>query len=300
MTEPVTYRCSRPVKVDGTTTQTLTYNTANQVTTTNNTYDNRGNQTRTSHPSVNPMTYNGANQMTGANSGTYAYAGTDQVELTRAGTTTLQYGYEDQHGMPWLQSWTAGGTTVYVERDGLGTPLGLRINGTDTAFVLDGLGTPVAAVKANGTLAATYKYDPYGNATTTDEYNLGANNIVRYTGGIYDQSTGLTKLGQRWYNPQQGRFTQQDNLSFIGNPRHGNRYAYAGGNPVNFIDPTGLAYGAGDFAAGAVGAVVGATTSAAVIGMCLAGNVVTLAVCALGGAVAGATFGGLAGGLPLS
>ncbi len=157
--------------------------------------------------------------MTGANSGTYAYAGTDQVELTRAGTTTLQYGYEDQHGMPWLQSWTAGGTTVYVERDGLGTPLGLRIGTTDTAFVLDGLGTPVAAVKANGTLAATYKYDPYGNATTTDEYNLGANNIVRYTGGIYDQSTGFTKLGQRWYNPQQGRFTQQDNLSFIGNPK---------------------------------------------------------------------------------
>ncbi|WBB75506.1 DUF6531 domain-containing protein [Micromonospora sp. WMMD1128] len=227
------------VKVDGTTTQTLTFNTANQITTTNNTYDNRGNQTRASSPTVNPMTYNGANQMTGANSGTYAYAGTDQVELTRAGTTTMQYGYEDQHGMPWLQSWTAGGTTVYVERDGLGTPLGLRVNGTDTAFVLDGLGTPVAVVKANGALAATYKYDPYGNATTTDEYNLGASNIVRYTGGIYDSSTGLTKLGQRWYNPQQGRFTQQDNLSFIGSPEHGNRYAYAGCNPISYIDPTG-------------------------------------------------------------
>ncbi|MFI7074891.1 RHS repeat-associated core domain-containing protein [Micromonospora sediminicola] len=230
----------KTVKVDGTTTQTLTFNTANQITTTNNTYDNRGNQTRASNPSVNPMTYNGANQMTGANSGTFAYAGTDQVELTRAGTTTMQYGYEDQHGMPWLQSWTTGGTTVYVERDGLGTPLGLRVNGTDTAFVLDGLGTPVAIVKANGALAATYKYDPYGNATTVDEYNLGTSNLIRYTGGIYDQSTGLTKFGQRWYNPQQGRFTQQDNLSFIGNPEKGNRYAYAGCNPTTYIDPTGM------------------------------------------------------------
>ncbi|MGW2625559.1 RHS repeat-associated core domain-containing protein [Micromonospora taraxaci] len=229
----------KTVKVDGTTTQTLTFNTANQVTTTNNTYDNRGNQTRASNPSVNPMTYNGANQMTAANSGTYAYAGTDQVEMTRAGTTTMQYGYEDQHGMPWLQSWTTNGSTVYVERDGLGTPLGLRVNGTDTAFVLDGLGTPVAIVKANGSLAATYRYDPYGNATATDESNLGTSNLVRYAGGIYDQSTGFTKFGQRWYNPQQGRFTQQDNLSFIGNPGKGNRYAYSACNPVNYTDPTG-------------------------------------------------------------
>ncbi|MFI1278363.1 RHS repeat-associated core domain-containing protein [Micromonospora sp. NPDC020751] len=285
------------VKVDGTTTQTLTYNTANQITTTNNTYDNRGNQTRTSSPTVNPVTYNGANQMTAANTGTYAYAGTDQVELTRAGTTTLQYGYEDQHGMPWLQSWTASGTTVYVERDAIGTPLGLRIGTTDTAFVLDGLGTPVAAVKTNGTLAATYKYDPYGNATTTDETNLGTTSLIRYTGGIYDQSTGLTKLGQRWYNPQQGRFTQQDNLSFIGNPQHGNRYAYAGANPVTHVDPTGQSWG--DAAAAIVGNAVGAVATAGLMGACLGGATVTmgftLLACAAGGAVGGATFGMLGG-----
>ncbi|MFC0100990.1 RHS repeat-associated core domain-containing protein [Micromonospora marina] len=63
---------------------------------------------------------------------------------------------------------------------------------------------------------------------------------MRYTGGIYDQSTGFTKFGQCWYNPQQGRFTQQDSLSFIGNLRDGNRYAYAAANPVNYIDPTGM------------------------------------------------------------
>ncbi|WP_305074300.1 RHS repeat-associated core domain-containing protein [Micromonospora okii] len=235
----------KTVKVDGTTTQTLTYNSANQVTTTNNTYDGRGNQTRTSNPAVNPLTYNAIKQMTAADTGssnglgTYAYAGTDQVELTRANTTTMQYGYEDQHGMPWLQSWTAGVTTVYVERDGIGTPLGLRINNVDHAYVLDGLGTPVAIVKADGTQAATYKYDPYGNGTTATETSLGTTNLIRYTGGTYDPTTGFTKLGQRWYNPQQGRFTQQDNLSFIGNPQHGNRYAYAGDNPVNYLDPTG-------------------------------------------------------------
>ncbi|MFY1586553.1 RHS repeat domain-containing protein [Micromonospora sp. WMMD734] len=257
------------VKVDGSTTQTLAYNSANQVTTTNNTYDGRGNQTRVSTPSVNPVTYNPAKQMTGANATTYGYAGSDQVELVRAGTTTMQYGLEDQHGMASLQSWTAGGTTAYVERDGIGTPLGLRVGTTDHAYVLDALGSTAAIVKADGTVAATYRYDPYGNGTLTDEYHLGAaTNVVRYAGGTYDSGTGFTKFGQRWYNSAQGRFTQQDNLSFIGNPKHGNRYAYAACNPTNNIDPTGAASEC--FVAGmllTVGAISLVASSVALVGI---------------------------------
>ena len=268
------------VKVDGTTTQSLTYNSANQITTTNNTYDGRGNQTRASSPSVNPMTYNPAKQMEAANTGTYSYAGSDQVELVRAGTAILDYGTEDQHGMPWLQSWKTIGPTVYVERDGIGTPLGLRINNVDYAYVLDGLGSPVAIVKADGSQAANYRYDPYGNGTTTDEYNLGQTNLIRYTGGTYDSTTGFTKLGQRWYNPQQGRFTQQDNLSFLGDPGHGNRYAYAGGNPINYIDPTGDDWWAsfmGTFMGGAITLTCTAMVTALTGGIGMVGGLGCLA-----------------------
>ncbi|WP_243710175.1 RHS repeat-associated core domain-containing protein [Micromonospora sp. KC213] len=219
------------------------------------------------------MTYNSAKQMVGANSASYGYAGSDQVELTRNATATMQYGMEDQHGMPWLQSWTFNGSTAYVERDGIGTPLGLRINGTDHAYVLDGLGSVVAIVRADGTKVATHQYDPYGVSAVADEYFLGQTSLIRYAGGTYDWTTGFTKFGQRWYNPVQGRFTQQDNLSFIGNPQKGNRYAYAAGNPVNYTDPTGfdhddpfveaIDYGgkfatAGVAIGGAVGCAVGA------------------------------------------
>ena len=59
----------------------------------------------------------------------------------------------------------------------------------------------VAAVNTAGTVAARYSYDPYGNTVSVDESGLSQPNILRYTGGALDQTTGLTKLGQRYYNP---------------------------------------------------------------------------------------------------
>ncbi|MCL5102970.1 MAG: hypothetical protein M1133_02485 [Armatimonadetes bacterium] len=47
----------------------------------------------------------------------------------------------------------------------------------------------------------------------------------------------LLQLGFRFYDPEVGRFTQQDP---IGDGI--NWYAYAGGNPLGFVDPWGLAW----------------------------------------------------------
>ncbi|WP_306205014.1 RHS repeat-associated core domain-containing protein [Actinoplanes sp. RD1] len=285
----------------GTTTQSLAYNSGNQITTTGNTYDARGNQTRVTEPEIGTLQYNAANQMTYAygpgGSADYTYAGTDQVELATAGTFKLNYGMEDQHGMAWLQSWTNGNNqTVYVERDGLGTPLGLRVGTTDYAYVQDGLGSIVAVVGSNKTVAATYTYDPYGTVqSTSTETALGQTNIIRYAAGTYDPYTRLTRYGQRWYDPNQGRFTQQDSLSFIGDPSNGNRYAYAGANPVNYTDPTGNFPPLKDFTEN-IGAGAGAS---AFLGLLVVGGCVTLSVaCVAGGFVLGsigATLGGMAG-----
>lgn len=94
------------VKVDGTTTQTLTVNTAsNQLTTTGYGYDAAGNLT--SDPSAGSLTYNKAGQLDTRGSGTtYAYAGTGQSELTHEvsppmGTTwDYSYGLTSPKGCP--------------------------------------------------------------------------------------------------------------------------------------------------------------------------------------------------------
>ena len=140
-----------------------------------------------------------------------------------------------------LQSFNTGGQSqVFVERDSSGAPLGLHTAGNDFYLVLDNLGTVVAVVNTAGSVVARYTYDPYGNAVSVDESGLSQPNIVRYAGGALDQTTSLTKLGQRYYNPALGAFTQQDANQLLANPGNGNLYAYAADNPANLIDPTGL------------------------------------------------------------
>ena len=230
------------VTTDGTTTQSLSYNSANQISSSGYSYDGAGNMTAA--PGGTSYSYNAAEQMTSSTvNGTtsaHVYAGTGERELTSAGSNQFVWGRTDQYGQSWLQSFNTGGASqMFVERDGFGTPLGLHTGGNDFYLVLDNLGSVVAVVNTAGTVVARYSYDPYGNAASVDESGLSQSNIIRYTGGGLDQTTGLTKLGQRYYNPAIGTFTQQDAIQLLANPQNGNLYAYAGDNPANFIDPTG-------------------------------------------------------------
>lgn len=105
-------------------------------------------------------------------------------------------------------------------------------------------------------------------------------------------------MRNRWYDPNSGRFTQEDPIGYAGGI---NLYAYVGNDPVGYSDPYGLCGGPGEPPCKeATWAVVGATGGAAIaVGGCTlsTGGACALAmpaVAALGGS-GGALVGGFAG-----
>ncbi len=54
-----------------------------------------------------------------------------------------------------------------------------------------------------------------------------------------DRTTGWVHYANRYYSTRTGTWTQQDDLDAPLDPGNGNRYAYAGGDPINNIDPVG-------------------------------------------------------------
>jgi RHS repeat-associated protein len=215
------------------------YNAANQLTSRNgNTgfaYDANGNETRAANtgPDRLATTWNTRDQNTGItlSGGTsipFTYTGLSQDERTQAGGTTFTtspVGLASQNG---------GGSNISWVRQPDGTPAAMRVTtaaGTRSYYYLtDNLGSTRALVDDTGTIINSYTYDPYGIARTTTEQVPNPN---RYTGGYLDSTTGLYKLGIRYYDPTLGRFTQPDPT---GQDPH---YTYAGNNPVTFLDPRG-------------------------------------------------------------
>jgi len=92
---------------------------------------------------------------------------------------------------------------------------------------------------ANGNILNSYTYDAFGNTTS---YAEKVSNRFMYAGEQFDSITGQYYLRARYYDPQVGRFTQED-------PYRGdglNLYAYVSNNPVNFTDPSGHDKGTGN------------------------------------------------------
>ncbi|MCB9497506.1 MAG: hypothetical protein H6686_11525 [Fibrobacteria bacterium] len=104
-------------------------------------------------------------------------------------------------------------------------------------LVLDERGSVRMVVNtASGSVASSFEYDAWGNVTSsvTPEFQP-----FGYAGGLRDDATSLVRFGARDYSPELGRWTAKDPIGFNGGLT--NLYGYVGNDPVNRVDPLGLA-----------------------------------------------------------
>jgi RHS repeat-associated protein len=288
---------------NGTVTEALTHNSADEITSTGYTYDAAGNLTAT--PDLGAVQYSRDEQMTrrdytsGGNpaGSSYVYAGTNQTEflqirISSTAGRTYTYGREDSNGLPQIAAFSSNlaaptaSNTAYIAHDPNGTPIALTAwTGQTHFYAEDGLGSTVAPINQDGAYTADYNYDPNGEVTVTNPSGtsqINTYNPFRYAGGTYDYSSNLILFGQRWYDPATGRFTQQDALETIGNPSRSNRYEYANSNPTNYVDPTGLRISncaAGSLVIGAAGLAIGSGVGAGLGAVALGLGVADAAGC---------------------
>ncbi|WP_348272308.1 RHS repeat-associated core domain-containing protein [Paenibacillus sp. 453mf] len=80
-------------------------------------------------------------------------------------------------------------------------------------------------------------YDVWGNILSQEEL---VHNPFRYSGEYWDDSTKLQYLRTRWYDPNIGRFINEDTYEDeLNNSLSLNLYTYVHNNPLIYADPTG-------------------------------------------------------------
>ncbi|MEW1611443.1 MULTISPECIES: RHS repeat-associated core domain-containing protein [unclassified Streptomyces] len=218
---------------------TYTINDAQQVTakdgsTTNWSYDKIGNETAgasTPEGTRTGVKWTDYSQMTSITTGGKTYAGqygsTDQSERVKLGDTFFH------NGPLGLSATSTAGVDTGFNREPGGKLNSMTRGGKNYYYLTDALGSVVVLADEAGTKVNTYAYSPRGVQRTTTEQ---VPQPYRFAGG-YQDPTGLYHFAARYYDPNIGRFTTPDPSGQEKNP-----YLYAEGDPVNRIDPTGLAF----------------------------------------------------------
>jgi RHS repeat-associated protein len=206
------------------------------------TYDTLGDQTAATGAISDTTSYNAAGQMASQSSSsattTYLYAG-DGLE-TGASTTTGST--TDTTQLTWDRSGDlAGLTNPEVISDGTddyvfgpaGTPAEeiATASSTPTYLDYDSANDSWTATTQTGTLAGFWGYDAYG----TLAFGMPVSGYG-YAGQFTDAASGLSNDRARFYDALTGTFTTRD-PAFA---QTDSAYTYAGGDPVNGGDPTGL------------------------------------------------------------
>lgn len=226
--------------------------------------------------------------------------------------------FYDHKGVLSRREATAGGsteTTHYIDnlfelKNGSATrwilagdlPVACVSDGATLFIHNDHLGSAVIHTDAGGALLTETAFHPFGSTAIAPSGTLPP----AFATKKLDADIGLYYFNARWYSPVMGRFISPDPLYLyqpeqgLQEPKRLNPYAYAGNNPIRYVDPSGLGFwdvlGAIVIAIAVVVAVVAVSVLTFGVGTAIGfGTLLAYAaVAGLAGAAIGAVVGGIA------
>lgn len=224
---------------------TLSYDDSDQLqaqltgstTTASYDYDDRGNRTsKTAGTQTTDYTWDAENRLLSVDDGTttnsYTYDGDGVRASTTDGTTVEIFVWDKAHSEEQL---LADGKNFYVYGpNGIAVEQINKTTSATTYLHFDRTGSVRLTTDSAGALVGTAEYGLYGEplavSTTGTPFGFA---------GQYEDTTGLIYMRARYYDPATAQFLSMDQLY----QSTGDRYSYAAGDPLRFIDSTGQYWG---------------------------------------------------------
>jgi RHS repeat-associated protein len=160
----------------------------------------------------------------------YEYDGVGLRAAQTVSGVTKQWTWDASGELPLLLD---DGGMSYIYGPG-GVPIAqIADDGETSYFHRDQLGSTRMLTNPNGEVTGTFTYGAYGERTAATGT---VNTPFGYAGQYTNAESGLQYLRARVYDPSTAQFLSRDPLSAI----TGEVYGYAGSDPMNRVDPTGL------------------------------------------------------------
>jgi RHS repeat-associated protein len=199
------------------------------------TYDQNGNLT---NDGTNTYTWDARNRLTGISGGvtaSFQYDPLGRRTSKTIGGITTQFLYDGNDIVQELQN--GAPVASYLRSLNIDEPFGILRQDGVYFYIHDGLGSALALTNQAGNSAVQYSYEPFGKPQSSIP---AFKNPFQFTARESDQ-TSLSYNRARYYSFDKSRFISQDLLGFPANDFDPTLYVYVTNNPVNFVDPYGLA-----------------------------------------------------------